>query len=191
MEKEPVFNEYTEDERKKIKTQIENFIHVQLYKKIYYKTALQADNNILQTIVKLGWVKPYMLDEGLKYLDEKMINLMENFITNMNHEMSPTNKLREFEKVHLIINNIITLYGYDKSIYIKLLNYIFIKVRPIDVFSTLRYIEIFLNDEMKGEKKNLISILKEVIGKIIQFSEKDLVGFTKAQFDEKIKNVTK
>jgi hypothetical protein len=191
MEKEPVFNEYTGEEKKKIKTQIENFIHVQLFTKIYKKTALQADNNILQTIVKLSWVKPYMLDEGLKYLDEKMINLMENFISNMNYEMSPTNKLREFEKVHLIINNIITLYGYDKSIYIKLLVYIFIKVKPTDVFSTLRYIEIFLSEEMKEEKMNLITILKEVIGKIIQFSEKDLVGFSKAQFDEKIKNVTK
>ena len=191
MEKEPVFNEYTGEEKKKIKTQIENFIHVQLFSKIYKKTALQADNNILQTIVKLSWVKPYMLDEGLKYLDEKMINLMENFISNMNYEMSPTNKLREFEKVHLIINNIITLYGYDKSIYIKLLVYIFIKVKPTDVFSTLRYIEIFLSEEMKEEKMNLITILKEVIGKIIQFSEKDLVGFSKAQFDEKIKNVTK
>ena len=191
MEKEPMFNDYSDEEKNNIKKQIENFIHVQLYKKIYYKTALQADNNLYQTIMKLGWIQPYMLDESLKYLDEKMINLMEYFIINMNHEMSPTNKLREFEKVHLIINNIITLYGYDKRMYINLLFYIFIKVKPTDLFSNLRYIEIFLSDEIKEEKKNLIAILKEIIGKIIQFSEKDLVGFTKSQYEEKIKNFTK
>ena len=191
MEKEDIFKEYSEEEKKNIKKQIENFIYVQLYNKIYYKTTIKADNNLYSTLVQLNWVEPYMLDESLKYLDEKMINLMETFIYNMRSEMSPTNKLREFEKVHLIISNIISLYGFDKNIYIKILLYVLIKVKPIDLFSNLRYIEIFLSDEMKEEKVNLLSIFKEVISRIIQFSSKDLVGFTEKQYEEKIKNVTK
>ena len=68
-----------------------------------------------------------MLDQSLKYIDEKMIQLITTFIKNMSVEMSPVNKLREFEKIYLIINNIIILYGYDKSQFINLLLYAFIK----------------------------------------------------------------
>jgi hypothetical protein len=192
MENEPIFNEYNEEEKKNIKKQIENFIHVQLYEKIYYKTTVQADNNIYYTIRKLNWIKPEMLNESFKYLDEKMINLMVSFINNMNSEMSPTNKLREFEKINLIINNIITLYGYDKSMYINLLIYVFIKGRPTGLFSTFRYIEIYLSEDMKKEEKTkiLLSRFKELISKIGGFSEIDLVGFDKDSFEEKCRKET-
>ena len=193
MENEPIFKEYNDEEKKNIKKQIENFIHVQLYEKIYYKTTVQADNNIYYTIRQLDWVKPNMLNESLKSLDEKMINLMVSFVNNMNNEMSPTNKLREFEKINLIIDNIITLYGYDKSMYINLLIYVFIKGRPTGLFSTFRYIEIYLSEDIKKEEKtqHLLSRFKELIGKIGGFSEVDLVGIDKAGFEKKCMNVTK
>jgi hypothetical protein len=184
MEKEALFNEYNEEEKKNIKKQIENFIHVQLYDKIYPKFPVEADVNIYQTMKRLDWIKPEMLDKSLKYLDEKMIDLMKSFIKNMHEEMSPTNKLREFEKVYLIINNIITLYGYDKSMFINILAYVFIKGEQNELYSTLRYIEIFLSDEMKEEKGYLISKFKEVIGKVIGLSQKDLVGVNEDEFKQ-------
>lgn len=190
MEKEPMFSEYNEEEKNNIKRQIDNFIHVQLYEKIYYKTCVTADTNIFVILVKHEWVKPYMLDSSLKYIDEKMIQLITTFIKNMSVEMSPVNKLKEFEKIYLIINNIIILYGYDKSQFINLLLYAIIKGRPAGLYSMLRYIEIFLSDEMKEEKGYLITKMKEVISKIIGFSEKDLVGVSKTQYEQACKKST-
>ena len=190
MEKEPMFNEYNEEEKKNIKRQIDNFIHVQLYEKICFKTCVVADTEIFKVFVRHGWVRPYMLDESLKYIDEKMIQLITNFIKNMSVELSPVNKLREFEKIYLIINNIIILYGYDKSQFINLLLYAFIKGRPGGLYSTFRYIEIFLSDELKEEKGYLITKMKELISKIIGFSEKDLVGVSKTQYEQECKKVT-
>ena len=190
MEKEPMFSEYNEEEKKNIKRQIDNFIHVQLYEKICFKTCVVADREIFIVFVKHGWVKPYMLDQSLKYIDEKMIQLITTFIKNMSVEMSPVNKLREFEKIYLIINNIIILYGYDKSQFINLLLYSFIKGRPGGLYSTFRYIEIFLSDEMKEEKGYLITKMKELISKIIGFSEKDLIGVSKTQYEQECKKVT-
>ena len=190
MEKESTFIEYSVDERKNIKKQIENFIYVQLYDKIYCKTPIKADSNILYTMVRLSWIKPYMLDESLRHLDEKMVQLMMSFISNINEEKSPTNKLRQFENIYFIISNIITLCGYDKNMFINILVYTFIKGQPEYLYSTLRYIEIFLSDEMKEEKSFLISKIKEVISKIIGFSEKD-VKLSKSQYDENCNKATK
>ena len=191
MEKEAIFSEYNDKEKKNIKKKIENFIHEQIYDKIYYKTTVQADNTIYKKIIEISWIKPYMLDESLKNFDEKMIQLMVNFINNMNNGNSPINKLREFEKIYLIINDIIVLYGYDKNLCIKLLIYIFIKARPTGLYSTLRYIEIYLSDEMKKEKSYLIGIIKDIINLIIGLSEKDLVKIDAKEYKERCSNIIK
>ena len=190
MEKEPVFSEYNVEDKKNIKKQLENFIHVQLYDKIYCKMPMQGDNNVYSLMVRLSWVQPYMLDASLNQLDEKMVQLMINIINNIDEEKSPTNKLREFENIYFIITNIITLYGYDKNMFINLLVYVFIKGKPNSLFSTLRYIDIFLSDEEKEEKGFLISKMKEVISKIISFSEKD-VNLTKEEYEDNCAKVTK
>ena len=174
MEKEPAFTEYNIEEKKIIKNQIENFIHVQLYDKIYCKRPTEGDRDILKRMENLSSIKPYMLHESLRQLDEKMVQLMIGLINNITEEKSPTNKLREFENIYYIITNIIILYGYDKSMFINLLVYIFIKGRPKNLFSFFRYIEIFLNDDIKEEKSFLISKIKELISKISSISEKDV-----------------
>jgi hypothetical protein len=193
MEKEPVFLEYSLEEKKNIKKQIENFIHVQLYEKIFCNMPIKADNNIFENSIRLSWVKPYMLDQSLKQLDDKMVNLMISFINNINNEKSPTNKLREFENIYFIVSNIITLYGYNKNMLINLLVYIFIRSKPNYLYSSLRYIEIFWMTDIKEEiekKDFLVSKIKEVISKIISFSEKD-VNLTKKQFDDNCSKVFK
>ena len=78
--------------------------------------AVQTDIKIFQKCFTLKWVKPIMLNEKLTYLDEKMTLMMRSFIRNIDDEISPNNKLREFEKLDLIINNMITLYGYQKDV---------------------------------------------------------------------------
>jgi hypothetical protein len=191
MEKDELFSEYNDEEKQNIKKRIENFIHEQLYSKIYCKTAIHGDNNLYKKIIELNWIEPYMFNKHLKYVDKEMNELMIAFINNMNNGNSPTNKLREFEKIYLIINNIITLYGYDKDMSIFLLVYIFIKGKPTKLYSILRYIEIYLSDEMKQEKSYLITKMKEVISKIAGFSEKDLVGFSEAEYKLRCANETK
>ena len=154
---------------------------------------IKADNNIFENSIRLSWVKQYMLDQSLKQLDDKMVNLMISFINNINNEKSPTNKLREFENIYFIVSNIITLYGYNKNMLINLLVYIFIRSKPNYLYSSLRYIEIFWMTDIKEEiekKDFLVSKIKEVISKIISFSEKD-VNLTKKQFDDNCSKVFK
>ena len=130
-----------------------------------------------------------MLDKSLSQLDEKMVQLIISFINNMNEEKSPSNKLREFENIYFIINNIITLYGYNKDTFINILAYILIKCKQTKLYSTLRYIQIFLNDDIREEKTYLLDKFRDVISKITSFSEKD-VNLTKEEYENNCLRIT-
>ena len=189
IEKDPIFTDYSVEEKQNVEKQIENFIYVQLYEKLYCKTSIKADNDVYTNSVRLSWVKPQMLDKSLSQLDEKMVQLIISFINNMNEEKSPSNKLREFENIYFIINNIITLYGYNKDTFINILAYILIKCKQTKLYSTLRYIQIFLNDDIREEKTYLLDKFRDVISKITSFSEKD-VNLTKEEYENNCLRIT-
>ena len=179
-----------ESEKTIIKIQIEDFIHAQLYDKIYSGMAVLNDINIFKKCFTLKWIKPIMLNEKLTYLDEKMIQMMRSFIRNIDEEISPNNKLREFEKLDLIINNMITLYGYSKDVYMSILIFAFIKGQPYQLNSSYKYIEMYYSENLPKERGvELINKFKKLLDIISNFSEKDLVGISKEEYDKKIEEI--
>ena len=179
-----------ESEKERIKIQIEDFIHAQLYEKIYSGMAVINDINIFKKCFTLKWIKPIMLNEKLTYLDEKMIQMMRSFIRNIDEEISPNNKLREFEKLDLIINNMMTLYGYSKDVYLSILVFVFIKGQPYQLNSSYKYIEMYYSENLPKERgEELIKKFKELLDKITNFSEKDLIGITKEEYDKKMEDI--
>ena len=188
---ENMFKEYKdEDEQTKIRIQIEDFIHAQLYDKIYSGMAVQTDIKIYQKCFTLRWVKPIMLDPKLTYLDEKMTQMMKSFIRNIDEEVSPNNKLREFEKLDLIINNMITLYGYPKDVYLSIMTFAFIKGQPYQLNSSYKYIKMYYSQKLpKKRGAELVKQFEQLLDKITNFSEKDLVGISKEEYNKNIENL--
>ena len=179
-----------ESEKERIKIQIEDFIHAQLYDKIYSGMAVINDIQIFKKCFTLKWIKPIMLNEKLTYLDEKMIQMMRSFIRNIDEEISPNNKLREFEKLDLIINNMMTLYGYSKDVYLSILVFAFIKGQPYQLNSSYKYIEMYYSENLPKERGvELVNKFKKLLDKITNFSEKDLIGITKEEYDKKIEEI--
>ena len=66
-------------------------------------------------------IKASDINKDINYDDEKMIQIMIYFVNNMENEMSPANKIHEFEIIDMIINNIINIYGYNEKFYDDLL----------------------------------------------------------------------
>ena len=179
-----------ESEKTTIKIKIEDFIHAQLYDKIYSGMAIKNDIDIFRKCFTLKWIKPIMLNEKLTYLDEKMIQMMRSFIRNIDEEISPNNKLREFEKLDLIINNMIMLYGYTKDVYLSILIFAFIKGQPFQLNSSYKYIAMFYSENLPKERgSELINKFKILLDKITNFSEKDLVGISKEEYDKNIEGI--
>ena len=191
VKEEKMFKEYKDEiEQIKIRIQIEDFIHAQLYDKIYSGWAVHTDIKIFQKCFTLKWVKPIMLNEKLTYLDEKMTQMMRSFIRNIDEEISPNNKLREFEKLDLIINNMITLYGYPKDVYLSIMTFAFIKGQPYQLDSSYKYIEMYYSQKLpKKRGAHLLEQFKKLLDKITNFSEKDLVGISKEVYDKNIENI--
>ena len=107
-----MFSEYESEEKKNIQQQIENYIHCQIYHKIFGSKPLENDKKITEICEKYNWIKASNINEKIKYDDEKMVQIMVHFAKNMENEMSPANKIHEFEIIDMIINNIINIYGY-------------------------------------------------------------------------------
>jgi hypothetical protein len=191
IKEEKMFQKFKEEsEQTRIIVQIEDYIHAQLYDKIYSGMAVINDIKIFRKCFTLKWVKPTMLNVQLTYLDEKMLGMMKSFIRNIDDEISPNNKLREFEKLDLIINNLIILYGFPKDVYLNIMAFAFIKGQPYQLNSTYQYIKMYYSQKLpKKRGAELIDKFEKLLEKITNFSEKDLTGISKEEYDKNIENL--
>ena len=113
------------------------------------------------------------MKEEIKYDDEKMVQIMGHFAQNMENEMSPANKIHEFEIIDMIINNIINIYGYNETYYNPLLTYVFIKEKPKYLDSTLKYINTYLDEDLKEQYKDFINKMKKLVQSISEFKKEE------------------
>ena len=176
---EEMFKEYKETEKQTIQIQIENFIHAQIYNKIMSPVPDDIDYKVFETSYKLNWIKPENISPDLLYVDDKMMQIMIYFAKNMLNEMCPTNKIREFEKIDMIINNLILLYGFDNNFYNNLIMYIFIKALPEVLNSTYKYIKLYLDTDLLNQYSSLMNKIDQLIINLTKFSEKSLIGTKK------------
>ena len=171
--KEEMFSEYESEEKKNIQQQIENYIHCQIYHKIFGSKPLENDKKITEICEKYNWIKASNINEKIKYDDEKMVQIMVHFAKNMENEMSPANKIHEFEIIDMIINNIINIYGYEESYYNSLLTYVFIKAKPKYLDSSLKYINTYLDEDLKNPYNNLLKKLTKLVKSITEFKKEE------------------
>ena len=83
-----------------------------------------------------------------------------------------------------------TLYGYSKDVYLSILIFAFIKGQPYQFNSCYKYIEMYYSKNLPRERgSDLINKFKTLLDKITNFSEKDLVGFTKEEYDKNIEKI--
>ena len=171
--KEEMFSEYEIEEKKNIQQQIENYVHAQIYNKIFSKDNLEEDNDIYKTCEKNNMIKASDINKEINYDDEKMIQIMIYFVNNMENEMSPANKIHEFEIIDMIINNIINIYGYNEKFYDDLLFFVFIKAKPKLLYSTLKYINMYLDNDLKNKNEDLINKLTTLVKSLSEFKTEE------------------
>ena len=75
-----MFIEYNDEEKKQIKLQIENYVHAQIYYKIFNNIASYIDRKIYVTCSNYNWIQLTLIDKKFENLDEKTVKLMVNFV---------------------------------------------------------------------------------------------------------------
>ena len=115
---------------------------------------------------------------------------MRTFIRKMVERKSPNYKLKEFEKLDFMINNIILLHEYPEDTYLKIMCLAFIKEQAYKSYklnSLFRYIEMF---SYEGKENKIINQFELILKKINQFSFKDIVGISEDEYKTNNKNAT-
>lgn len=185
------FPQVNDKDKEKMTNLVENYLHVQLYVKLF-KVDHESANDFFKKMIRLSWIEPKMLDEGLQYIDQKMYQLMVYFFCKMDYEMSPKNKLRVFKNLILLINDIVVLYEFDSpDISKKILFYIVIKARLYNIISIIRYIEYYINESIKEKQHIYFTKFKELIVYIDSFDEKQLKNISKEEFDKRCNEALK
>ena len=158
------------EKKKNIQQQIENYIHAQIYNKIFMNEASEEDNKIYEICKKYSEIKTSDINKEIKYNDDKMVQIMIYFVNNMLNEMCPANKMHEFEIIDMIIDNIMNIYGYDNKYYNILLLYVFIKAEPKFLDSNVKYITSYLDNDLKIKYESLIKKITELVKSLNEFN---------------------
>ena len=169
------------------KREITNYIFEGIYHKLYNPDQPSTEDlKIFQNSFKYDWVKPENIIENYNSINDEMISLAINFITQINNEKSPINKLNCLEKVEEIINNIQIIYGY-KDNFNSILLYLLIKAHPNFFNSDWAFINLYIpNSYNHGKMNNIISNVKKVINQLLNLSFDKLYKISEEEYKTKM-----
>jgi len=189
VKEENCYKDFSEEEKTSVIIKIKDYIYEHIYDKIYphdFKDPL--DINILKNSFTHKWIEPKNLDQNLINLDDKLVQMMRTFIRKIVERKSPNDKLKEFEKIDFMVNNIILLHDYPNDTYLKIMCLAFIKEQTYKSYklnSLYNYIKIFCYNENENE---IINRFKLLVDKIKEFSFKDIIGISEDEYKSNNKN---
>ena len=110
-----------------------------------------------------------------------MVQMMRTFIRKIVERKSPNYKLKEFENLDFMINNIILLHGYPQDTYLNIMCLAFIKEQAYKQYklnSLYKYIKMY---NYKGTENEIINKFEEILEKINKLSFENVALTTRSQ----------
>jgi len=151
MNNHPLFIENVNEENiSSALDDIENYILLKMYKKVFPEIELEKDKLFHDRCCKLDWITPTHLEINKKYINENLWLSAINHLNKLEFERSPVNKLKCVQAAYKILNNCINFCsGKDEGAgvddIIPILIFIIIKSRLKRIFSNVNYIKTFMN----------------------------------------------
>ena len=168
------------------KERIQDYIMNKIYEKIYPPEPNPMDLKIYKKSIQLSWVEPnYFVKEDYIY-DSLLPDILNEFKL-INISKTPYQKLKCIKKIKEYIISLIQFNeGIDKKIgaddIFPVLNYIFIQAHPLNIFTDLEFIKIFLVNN-KNKEYNILNI-KSIYKLILNYSPENF-NLTKEEFDKR------
>ena len=180
-------------EIKDIKIKIYDYVMEKLYDKLFPDEPDENDLLILRNCYKASWVELKNLIKG------KDDYILENFIPDTNiyfqqiiEEKSPRKKLLNMKKIFNCIINLGLLNG-DKiegtDETLSLLNYAFIKNKPLSIYTNCKYMKLFIGNKKNLEDGHQLSQLIGICQQMLNFNYKCLIGITEEEFNKNCDSV--
>ena len=187
IRKENIVKKYSKDDIENICNDLENYILVKLYDKLFPSKSTKTDNKFYKKCCRLDFIKPENLIKDKNIINENLWKTSMNYINEMNNKFTPVDKIKSIAKAFSILQNSITFcsgkneLGVDDTI--KPLIYIVLKSKPKNIFSNFSYSQLYLDPDLfKKQYGILLTQICMIINIIKDMKHSELFDVTEEQF---------
>ena len=175
--------------KKKIYFNITNFVLTKIYDKIFPKEPEFEDMKILHNSVRLSWIEPNVLLGKNNYNFDNFLPETKDLLVKLENGKSPLQKINCLNEIFKKITNIIQFnnqndefIGVDDSL--PIFQYAVIKAQPIRLFSNYKYLNMYMNKELRNGPNDQLVTQIYVVGEFIKnVTYENFYGISKEQFN--------
>ena len=186
--KEPSVMKYSNSEYiSSICYDLENYILLKLYKKLFPSFPSKSDEFIYNKCVRLNFIKPGNIITDIKMINDNLLLKATEYINNIDEKYTPIDKIKMFGKAFQILQNTMTFssgksdFGIDDTL--PFLIYLMIKAKPKMLNSNYIFCKYYINPELEKKEYGILMMqIGAVIRIICDMKYTELKGVTKEQF---------
>ena len=164
---------------KEFKNELMDYVMKKLYEKIYPQDPSMKDTLAFKKCVMLSWAEPkHFINQKKNYVYDSFLPDVIALFRQIHQEKTPVKKMECVKNIFNLINNVIKFNdqegecGADDST--SILTYSLVQASPFFIYSDLKFLEIFYEDEKKGLEGNQLAQLLLAVNLITEIEAKTL-----------------
>ena len=172
-----------------IYNKIYDYVWSKIYNKLYPKKPDIMDMSLKQKFNLYSWIEPFhLIKENYNYNFELILPKITNYFDFINIEKSPRKKIMNMNFIFESINTLLEFnqnkvnIGVDNQM--PLLNYIFIKAKPKNIFTNCEFMELYIGDKIRKKEGNYLTQLKSIRDFTLNLSHNKLFNLTLEEFNK-------
>ena len=187
VKKENIMTRFTKENQRIIEDELENYILLKLYEKLYPKNSTKADIKFYKKCCRLDFIRPENIIKDKNLINENLWKAAMPLINEMDDKLTPADKVKSFGQAFSILQNSITFssgkndLGVDDTL--SLLIYIILKSKPKNIVSNSEYCQLLLNPDLAKRQYGLLLSQMEMVKNIIfDMKYSDIIGVSEEEF---------
>ena len=184
---EKIISRFSADEKSLIEYELENYVLFKLYDKLFPTKSTKEDQFFYKKCSRLNFVKPENIIKNKKMINEKLLEISVNYISEMDKKLTPLDKIKIFGKAIDILKNSMTFnsgkadLGLDDTL--PFIIYILLKSKQEKIYTNFNYCNLFINPEFsKKHYGSMLTQLGMVMDIIKNMKYNELIGVSEQQF---------
>ena len=181
-----------EKELNLIYNKVYDYVWSKIYNKLYPKQIDVMDTSLNHKFNIFSWIEPYhLIKDNCNYKFELILPKIVNYFDCINTEKSPRKKIMNVNFIFEAINNLLEFNQNNMTIGVDnqmpLLNYVFIKAKPKNIFTNCEFMALYIGDKAKKKEDNYLIQLKSIRDFTLNLSHHKLFNITNEEFDNNCK----
>ena len=187
VKNEKIISRFSSEEKSLIGYELENYVLYKLYDKLYPTISTKEDEFFYKKCKRLKFVKAENIIKNKKMINEKLLEISVNYMSEMDNKLTPLDKIKNFMKAVDILKNSMTFnsgkadLGLDDTL--PFMIYIILKSKQQKIYTNFNYCNLFINPEFsKKQYGSMLTQLHMVMDIIKNMKHNELINISEEQF---------